>query len=336
MQRRRMPTMRDVADHVGVSRQLVSLVLRGAPGPSAESRDRILAAAEDLGYRPNASARLLRQRRTHLIGVLFSMRNPFEVRFVEQLESRATALGYGLVLGARSEDRSDDAVIEQLMVQRIEALIAFNPDPGAAGLADAVERIPVVWMGERASIAGVDNVRVDENGGLRLAIDHLAESGHRDIAYAGGRGGVVGRDRAKAYLTAMQGAGLGSNVNVLVSDFDEESGAAVARQLAHMPTATRPTAVICCGDLNATAVLASFAHLGVRVPEDISVVGFDDSYVAALSYNRLTSIRQDVDVTAAAAMARVVDRLDDGATDPVEVLTATALTVRASSGASPR
>ncbi len=77
--------MQDIADHVGVSRQLVSLVMRDVPGPSAESRERILAAASELGYRPHASARLLRQNRTRLIGAVFTMRNPFQVRFVERL-----------------------------------------------------------------------------------------------------------------------------------------------------------------------------------------------------------------------------------------------------------
>jgi DNA-binding LacI/PurR family transcriptional regulator len=165
-------------------------------------------------------------------------------------------------------------------------------------------------MGERASIVGFDNVRVDEDHGLRLTIDHLVESGHRNIASAGGRGGVVGRERAEVYQTAMQDAGLGSHVNVLVFDFDEESAAAIARQLARLPAATRPTAVICCGDLHATAVLASFAQLGVRVPEEILIVGFGDSYVAALSYGRLTSIRQDVDVTARRVSTLSVRSLD--------------------------
>ncbi|MBB5781940.1 LacI family DNA-binding transcriptional regulator [Nonomuraea jabiensis] len=97
----RLPTMKEIADHLGVSRQLVSLVLRGVPGPSEESRQRILAAADELGYRPNASARLLRQNRTRLIGALFWMRNPFQVLVIERLFVRAAERGFGLVLGRR-------------------------------------------------------------------------------------------------------------------------------------------------------------------------------------------------------------------------------------------
>jgi len=116
-----LPTMRDIARHLGVSRQLVSLVMRDAPGPSAESRQRILAAADELGYRPNASARLLRQRRTHLIGAMFVLRNPFEVRFVERFVERAAEEGFGVVLGAHSDERPTDLVVSDLMAQRVTA-----------------------------------------------------------------------------------------------------------------------------------------------------------------------------------------------------------------------
>jgi DNA-binding LacI/PurR family transcriptional regulator len=328
--------MRDIADQLGVSRQLVSLVLRGSPGPSAQSRERILAAADRMGYRPNASARLLRQRRTHLLGALFALRNPFEVRFIEQLEARAADQGYALVLGARSPERADDVVIEQLLTQRVEALIAFNPDGSSPAMHDALERIPVAWMGERADPARVDNIRVDEDKGLRLAVEHLVALGHQRIAYVGGDGGAAGRLRADAYRQAMQHAGLGQFSEVLPADFSEESGAHAAREWAVRPASDRPTALLCCGDLNAVGVLATLSLLGVHVPGEVSVVGFDDSYVAALSYHRLTSIRQDVDETVSAALSTVLARIEDPVRAPREVLTTTTLTVRASTGPAAR
>lgn len=326
--------MRDIALHLGVSRQLVSLVLRDAPGPSDESRTRILAAAEQLGYRPNASARLLRQRRTRLIGALFALRNPFEVRFIEQLEARAAECGYGLVLGARSPDRPDDVVLSDLMAQRVEAVIAFNPDSRAPTLRDVLEHVPLAWMGERADTTLADNIRVDEDEGLRLAMAHLTQLGHRHIAYAGGAGGAVGLERAHAFQSAAQHAGLGTEV--LMSDFSEEGGAGVARVVTARPVAARPTAIVCCGDLNAIGMLAQFAQSGVRVPDDVSVIGFDDSYVAGLSYHRLTSIRQDVDATVAAALRTVLRRIEDPELPPTEILTPTSLTIRDSTGTAPQ
>jgi DNA-binding LacI/PurR family transcriptional regulator len=201
----RLPTMQDIADHLGVSRQLVSLVLRDVPGPSAESKERILAAASELGYRLNASARLLRQNRTRLIGAVFGIRHPFQVRFVERLFVRAAEKGFGLALGPMTVERSTDVVVAELMEERVEALVAFNPDPASSALAEACDLVPVVWLGEWVREPEIDNVHVDEVEGLRLAIEHLVELGHRDIVYVGGLGGIVGRDRADAYRGAVTG-----------------------------------------------------------------------------------------------------------------------------------
>lgn len=328
----RRPTMRDVAESIGVSRQLVSLVMRDAPGPSARSRARVLQAADALGYRRNVSAQLLRQRRTHLLGVLFSLRNPFEVRFVEELEERAAGAGFGLVLGAHGPGRPTDPIIARFTEQRVEGVLAFNPDPRQPAFEDALRHVPVVWLGERAGVDTADNVRVDELSGLRLAVQHLRTLGHEAIAYVGGGGGTVGRDRADAYRTVMRDEGLLEHTEVIDAGFSEEDGADAARSILGRSVRDRPTAVVCCGDLNATGLLAVLARADVVVPGDLSVVGFDDSYVAALSYHRLTSIRQDVEQTVDAALTSVLRRLSDSSARPQEVLTPTTLVTRASTG----
>lgn len=322
--------MKDVADHLGVSRQLVSLVMRGVPGPSAESRDRILAAANELGYRPNASARLLRQNRTHLIGMMFQIHHPFQARVVERLFVRAAERGFGLALGPMTDERSTDVVVAELMEERVEALVAFNPDPGSAALAEARRLVPVAWLGEWVQEPEVDNVHVDEVEGLRLAIEHLTALGHRDIVYVGGLDGGVGRDRADAYRAAMTASGLADRIEVLPGGFSEEDGAAAARKI--VARDRRPTAVVCCGDQCAVGVLAVFARSGVRVPDEISVVGFDDSYLASLSYHRLTSVHQDVEATVEATLEAVLDRVEGADGPRRSVATATTLVVRDSTG----
>lgn len=326
----RLPTMRDVAEHVGMSRQLVSLVLRGAPGPSAESRERILAAAAALGYRPHTSARLLREGRTRLIGAVFSMRNPFQVRVVERLFARAAEQGFGVALGAAGPDRSTDQVVADLLGDRVEALVVFNPDPGSTALEEASRSVPVVLLGEWTDAPFADNVHVDEVGGLRAAVEHLVALGHRRIAYVGGEDGMVGRDRADAYRSAMRGAGLADEVDVVPSGFSEDDGAAAARTL--VARGLLPTAVICCGDLCATGLLAVFAQRGVAVPGRVSVVGFDDSYLASLSYHRLTSVHQDVEATVDAALSAVIDRTTGDGGERRVVATPTRLEVRDSTG----
>ncbi len=325
-----MPTMKDIAEHLGVSRQLVSLVLRGVPGPSTESRERVLAAARELGYRPNASARLLRRGRTRLIGMMFVMRNPFQVRVVERLMVRAAEEGFGLALGPTTAERTTDLVVGELMEQRVEGLVAFNPDPASSALREAADLVPVVWLGEWIQTTQVDNVHVDETEGLRLAIEYLVRLGHRDIAYAGGLGGAVGESRAGAYRAAMASFGLADRVEVLASDFSEEGGAAVARGI--VESSERPTAVVCCGDQCAVAVMEVFSRAGIRVPEDISVVGFDDSYLASLSYHRLTSVRQDVEATVEAALNAVLQRIEGDGGPRRHIATPTGLVVRDSTG----
>ncbi|GLY31057.1 LacI family transcriptional regulator [Kineosporia sp. NBRC 101731] len=322
--------MADIAEHVGVSRQLVSLVLREAPGPSTESRERVLAAAAELGYRPNASARLLRQSRTHLIGVVFSMRNPFQVRFVERLFVRAAEQGFGVVLGPMTQERPPEAAVSALMEARVEALVAFNPGPDTQALTTAGELVPVVWLGEWVDEPTLDNVHVDEIEGLRLAVEHLMSLGHSDIEYIGGLESRVGADRIEAYRSAMAGAGLARQTKVTVTGFSEEGGASAARRI--LRRKRRPTAIVCGGDQCAAGALAVFARAGVAVPEEISVVGFDDSYLASLSYHQLTSVRQDVEATVEATLTSVLGHLN--AADAPRRVTATRveLIVRESTG----
>ena len=327
----RHPTMQDVARHVGVSRQLVSLVMRGVPGPSEESRERIIAAAEALGYKPNVAARLLRQSRTRLIGVVFAMRNPFQVRVVERLYELAAEAGFGLALGPLTMDRSAESVVSELQGERVEAIIAFNPGLNSDSLLEAGDALPIAWLGEWVHDTRVDNVHVDEIAGLDQAVQYLQELGHTRITYVGGEGGRVGADRADAYAAAMRARGLGKHVEIIVSDFSEEGGAEAARKIG--VSDARPTAVICCGDQCAAGVLAVFAREGIRVPEDVSVVGFDDSYLASLSYNALTSVRQDADATAEAAFAAVVGRLEGTEPPGKVVATPTELIVRSTTAA---
>ena len=329
-QTRRMPTMSDVAERAGVSRQLVSLVLRGAAGPSEASRELILAAAAELDYRPNASARLLRQNRTRLIGMLFTALNSFEVRVVERMLERAAEQGFGVVLGPLTKRRTTEVVVRQLLEQRVEALACFNPDPKAPALQRALDLMPVVWLGERAREPRADVVRTDDDTGLKLLVDHLAGLGHRDITYAGGLGGPVGPDRAVTYRAAMTDRGLAAGIDIVLGGFGEEDGADAARLL--LARDRLPTAVIGCSDHSGAGLLATFARAGISVPGTISVTGYDDSDIAALSYNDLTAVRQDIDLTVDATLAAITRRLANPTTTPREVPTEASLTVRSSTG----
>jgi len=320
--------MRDVADHVGVSRQLVSLVLRDVPGPSPAARERILAAAAELGYRANASARLLRQKRTRLIGAVYTMRNPFESQLVEQLFTRAAGREFGIVLGPITEGRSIEQVVDELIEQRVEAVVGFVPTEWNAYVERIGGTVPTVWLGGPAPEPH-DNVHIDDVEGMRLAVEHLAGLGHRTISHVGGKESA-GLARADAYRLGMRRVGLGATIDVVGKGWGEEDGAAAAREFLARPTL--PTAVICCGDQVAAGLKAVLVAEGVRIPQDLSVVGWDDSYIAALSYHQFTSVRQDLDATAEASLDAVLRRMADPNRPRELILTPARLIERTSTG----
>jgi DNA-binding LacI/PurR family transcriptional regulator len=189
--------------------------------------------------------------------------------------------------------------------------------------------MPVLVLGERALDERFDNVHIDDATAMRLAVGHLVALGHRAIAYLGGSDGAVARDRESGYRVAMAAVGLTERIDVVGgTGWGEDDGALAARGL--LARARLPTAVVCSSDTSAMGVLAVFWQAGVRVPEDVSVIGFDDSYVASLSYTALTSIRQDVDITVAETVEAIIARIADPSAPPRSVLTAPVLIERSS------
>jgi DNA-binding LacI/PurR family transcriptional regulator len=325
---RRMPTMKDVAVSAGVSRQLVSMVMRGVAGPSEASRERVLAAAAALGFHTNMSARLLRQSRTKLIGLGFVATSAFQARFAERFVERAREEQFGAVLAPITTTRRTDEVITEMIGFRVEALAFFNPDPTSTALHHALDTLPVVWLGERRADERAESVHSDDDAGLRLAVDHLVTLGHRDIAYVGGLNsdGSAGPERARAYRSAMVGAGLTDRIDVLDATFDAEDAANAARALLNRDRL--PTAIIACSDTSAVAVMTVLRNAGVSVPGEVSIIGYDDSAVAALSFHALTSVTQDVDLSVDATLAAIIGRLEDPSRSPSNTLITASLVTR--------
>lgn len=320
--------MKDVADRVGVSRQLVSLVLRDLPGASAETRRRVREVAEELGYYPDASARVLRGHRSFQLGVLFTMHEPFEVDLVEALLAEAAIRGYSLVLGPLTAGRSHRDVIAELLGQRIEGLVVLAADAGAASIAGLPERIPTVQLGGPRSATPVDDVRVDDGVGIGLLVDHLRSLGHQRITHVTGGTGPNAASRLDEYRKAMSSHGL--TADVIDAAYTEEAGARAAEVL--LERDTLPTAVLAANDRCATGVLATLVRRGVSVPGDVSVVGFDDSSVARLPFTQLTTVRHDPARLAAQALEAVTTRIDSPDAPIVTHRDTPELVVRRSSG----
>ncbi|AFM18200.1 transcriptional regulator [Mycolicibacterium chubuense NBB4] len=327
MQRR--PTLEDVAARAGVSRALVSIVMRGAAGASDETRARVKRAADEIGYRPDPQARRLRQQRTRLVGVTFTAGQEFHADLVDGVYVAAETLGYDVVLSAVTPHRDEPRALRTLVDDRCEGLVLIGPQMPARQLVDLASSIPVVVVARR--VRGVDAVRSDDVAGAAMGVEHLLGLGHRRITYLDGGGAPGAAERLRGYRRAVRAAGVAEVVRP--GGLTEREGALAAAEV--LESGELPEAVFAFNDRCALGVLDVLIRAGVSVPQQISVMGFDDSPLAGLAHIDLTTVRQDSCALAAAAMHRLVARLDETVDQKrtVDVVCEPALVVRGSTAA---
>ncbi|MFK0004512.1 LacI family DNA-binding transcriptional regulator [Paenarthrobacter sp. NPDC090522] len=298
------PTLMDVAEAAGVSRALVSIVMRDAPGASEATRLKVQEAARHLGYRPDSRARLLRSSRTRLLGISFSTAHAFHAEIVDAAYAGATERGYDIALSAVANGRPEQRAVESLLDLGCEALILISPLLGEAELAGYAARVPVVSLLRDDVGEALDSVSSDDFEGIRIAIEHLTSLGHERIVHVDGGSTVSGPQRREAFRAEMLRRGL--EPRTVAGGPTEEDGLRAGHELRADP----PTAIIAFNDRCALGVLESLRAAGLRVPEDVSVLGYDDSQFARLSYVQLSSISQDAPLLARAAVERAIDRLE--------------------------
>jgi DNA-binding LacI/PurR family transcriptional regulator len=324
------PRLEDVAAAVGLSPASVSLVLRGAAGPSAATRERVLEAATRLGYRPDRAASLLARRRSRLIGVLMNVRSAYHGELVEDLHEAAEQHGYDLVLSTITRTRDEQRAVETLVDSRCEALVLLGPEGPAAWLTALDRQVPVVVVGRPFPSAGVDVVRAADDVGMGLAVDHLVGLGHAEIAYVDGGPGVIASGRRQGYEASMRRHGLADHSRVVPGDHTEAAGSEAARILTD--GGAPPTAVIAFNDRLAVGLLDRFSRSGIDVPRTISVVGYDDDPLSRLAHVDLTTVSQNSHQLTEHAVTAVVERLDGGRTEHREVVLPPRLVVRTTTG----
>ena len=329
------PRLVDVAARAGVSTATASLVLRGRPGPSADTADAVRAAATELGYRPDRTASLLARRRTHLLGVLLDVTSPFHAELVRALDTASGDRGLDLVLGTTTARTGEHRAAETLLDFRCEALVLLGPQMTDVDLTALATQCPTVAVG-RAGTAGVTGVLAADDQGLEAVVDHLASLGHQRIAFVDGPRGSIARARREGYREAMARHGFRAGADVLRGGITEADGASAGERLLSRPGGERPTAVIAFNDRVAIGLRDAVLRAGLRVPEDVSVVGYDDSPLARLGTIDLTSVSQEPEALAGATVAVVATLLEGGHDERVaDIVIPPRLVVRTSTGPPP-
>jgi LacI family transcriptional regulator len=308
------PTMADVAARSGVSTATVSRVLAGLGHARPGTRSRILAAADELAYRPSGVARALRRRSTLILGLLVTdIENPFFPHIVRAVEDAAHARGYGILLcNAADEPQRELAYLDLLLDRRVDGIIVASSRATrrhAALLAGAP--IPVVLVNSEVPGAGLPAIGTAHRRGARLATEHLLQLGHRIIGHitAPPTNEAV-QLRYAGIRDGLRAAGLPPGVLHVAEGDGHVTGSQRAAEL--LLAVPGLTALICYNDLSAIGALRAVRAVGRHVPQDVSVVGFDDIDLAAWTDPPLTTIRQHTAEMGRWAVERLAAALQAG------------------------
>ncbi len=339
----RAATLADVGREAGVSAMAASAVLNGARTSSRiapQTRERILAAAARLSYRANVAARALAKRRMNTIGVVAvtdsGVLNHYFLEVLGGILATAGRLEQNTTVFALHNWAADAARLQSMCDGRIDGMILIAPTIGKNAAKLLPAHTPFVALHANVSLANVLNIESDEEHGAYAMTRHLIDQGHRRIVHVAGPRGFTGAERRiLGYQAALASAGIHETDAWLVpGDFTTDGGRAAFRAWLHQHAGERlPDAIFCANDGMAMGCLEVLADLGIRVPEDVSVAGFDDTLAARMSVPQLTTVRQPLAAMGSRAVELIfenIERSGDGDGPPGPVVFPVELVHRAS------
>ncbi|WP_270182702.1 LacI family DNA-binding transcriptional regulator [Alkalihalobacillus sp. CinArs1] len=297
-----MITIYDLAKKTGFSYTTVSKALNNYPDVSQKTRQAILQTAADMGYLPNAHAQSLSTKKSWTIGVMFSeanevgMKHPFFSAVIESFRKHAEKEGYDLILASRNLRNRDTSYLEHFLYRGVDGIVVISSDPNDEQVQEMINNhIPIVVIDMTNENCSV--ILSDDLSGGKLAINYLHSLGHTKIAHISGDPTIhAGKERIEGYKKAMSQLGLPVPDHYLVNGglFSIKEGSEAMSKLLDLPDP--PTAVFVAGDHMAIGAMELAKSRGVRIPEDVSIVGYDDIEMASYVTPKLTTIRQDTDV----------------------------------------
>jgi DNA-binding LacI/PurR family transcriptional regulator len=325
----RQTTLQDVAAAAGVSMQTVSRVVNHRPDVADETRLRVWQAIRQLGYRPNKVARSLVAQRSHIIGVIsLPLNDYFRAEVITTTEREARAQGYASLLGFTKDDLSDlPNIIEQMMERQVDGLLLIAPKTFDLPLAPFA--VPCVSVAHPIYDEKVINVDVDNVDGAYRAVSHLIALGHRKIGWlAGPLDWKATQDRLEGARRALAEVGSILDPSCIESsaDWSLDSGYQAARRL--LERLPDLTALCCHNDWLALGAYRALAECHLRVPEDVSVIGYDDLPVCLYATPRITSVHQPIDGFGELISQLLINAINRGQTTPTSMLLKTELVIR--------
>ncbi|TCC44180.1 LacI family transcriptional regulator [Kribbella capetownensis] len=323
------PTIAAVAQAAGVSVASVSRVLNGLPA-TEEMAERVQRAVEQLGYVPDSRARSLKVGRTfQLTLAVADVGNPVYVTMMRAVEEVVSAAGYRLVVTTTGADVVDEVALVRGMARGYADGLLISPIRVDEDLVKSIREcgVPVVVAGNVPAKAGVDTVRANSPKGMLLAVDHLVAKGRTHIAFLNGPADTVpGTARAKGFADALKAHDLQPAGETEAADFTFAAGRAVGGEVLR----SQPDAVICANDLLAVGLMHELVGAGLRVPEDVAVVGMDDSELAEQSFPPLTSVNLGSAERGRRAAELLLARIEDNDRRPRRIVVQPSLSVRRS------